>query len=159
MRNRGRLRDPYDSPLRDGNRDRLFGLLTQRAAASLLVYLVETNQNLAKWLQAFLHEHPIPRSGRPEELSGDLMLQTLLCLPEERIENPYTGESLTIDPRSLAQRILDVRSALAVEWVQDLAHVKAENADMLRQSLTLSLGAIATTDEELDDDGRPRLKE
>ena len=38
-RNRGRLRDPYDTPLRDGNRDRLYGLLTQRSVATLLHYL------------------------------------------------------------------------------------------------------------------------
>ena len=38
-RNRGRLRDPYGTPLRDGNRDRLYGLLTQRSVATLLHYL------------------------------------------------------------------------------------------------------------------------
>ncbi len=32
-------RDPNDTPLRDGNRDRLIGFLTERAAKTLLVYL------------------------------------------------------------------------------------------------------------------------
>lgn len=38
------IRDPYDTPLRDGNRDRLYGLLTERACATLLWYTFETNQ-------------------------------------------------------------------------------------------------------------------
>ena len=44
VRNRGRLRDPDNSPLRDGNRDVLFGLLTKRAIRTLVYYLSETNQ-------------------------------------------------------------------------------------------------------------------
>ena len=34
------MRSPYDSPLRDGNRDRLIGLLTERAVKTLMCYLV-----------------------------------------------------------------------------------------------------------------------
>jgi hypothetical protein len=44
VRNRGRLRDPDNSPLRDGNRDALFGLLTKKAIRTLVYYLTETNQ-------------------------------------------------------------------------------------------------------------------
>ena len=40
----GRTTDPYSTPLRDGNRDRLYGMLTQRSAATLLTYLSETNK-------------------------------------------------------------------------------------------------------------------
>lgn len=54
VRNRGRLRDPDDTPLRDGNRDRLFGLLTSRAVATLLTYSLETNQNQGQWLNNYL---------------------------------------------------------------------------------------------------------
>jgi hypothetical protein len=35
---------------------RLFGLLTSRAAATLLAYTYETNQNMAQWLNGFLSE-------------------------------------------------------------------------------------------------------
>lgn len=47
-RRRGRpawRRSPDDSPLRDGNRDRLVGLLTQRATRTLATYLSEMNLN------------------------------------------------------------------------------------------------------------------
>jgi hypothetical protein len=53
VRNRGRLRDPDNSPLRDGNRDALFGLLTKKAIRTLVYYLTETNQVcVAKRLRA-----------------------------------------------------------------------------------------------------------
>lgn len=53
-RRRGRpahLRSPDDSPLRDGNRDRLIGMLTQRAAKTLEYYFMETNLTYHSWLQ------------------------------------------------------------------------------------------------------------
>ena len=56
--------------------------------------------------------------------------------------------------RSLAQRILEIRAHLAKEWMEDLVHVKAENADLLRESLM----SFSTTSDELDDDGQPRKK-
>jgi hypothetical protein len=37
-------------------RDRLYGLLTTRAAATLLAYCFETNQVQAKWLTTFMSE-------------------------------------------------------------------------------------------------------
>ena len=52
-RRRGRpahVRSPDDSPLRDGNRDRLIGLLTKRAAKTLEYYFVETNLTYHHWL-------------------------------------------------------------------------------------------------------------
>ena len=51
-RRRGRpawTRSPDDSPFRDGNRDRLIGLLTERATKTLIYYLSETNQHLYYW--------------------------------------------------------------------------------------------------------------
>lgn len=52
-RRRGRpafKRRPDDSPLRDGNRDRLIGLLTMRAAKTLEYYFSETNLTYNQWL-------------------------------------------------------------------------------------------------------------
>lgn len=102
---------------------------------------------------------------------------------EQRLVNPYTQESLTIDPRSIAQRILDVRVLcgvmhhsphscthsfpppspflaqirvhLAKEWQEDLKWVRDENADMLRESLLCSLKDSPQPEGKIDDDGRP----
>lgn len=57
VRRRGRpahQRSPDDSPLRDGNRDRLIGLLTQRAAKTLEYYFIETNLTYHHWLSVCL---------------------------------------------------------------------------------------------------------
>ena len=56
-------RDPYDSPLRDGNRDRLMGLLTRRAVATLRQYCMETDPTVTLWLERYMHEHEIPLNG------------------------------------------------------------------------------------------------
>jgi hypothetical protein len=42
-------------------RDRLIGLLTERAARTLLYYLSETNLNVYHWFLCYLKENPIPR--------------------------------------------------------------------------------------------------
>ena len=40
---------PTPFECRDGNRDRLIGLLTERATKTLIYYLSETNQHLYYW--------------------------------------------------------------------------------------------------------------
>ena len=45
----------------DPNRDRLIGLLTERAARTLLYYLSETNLNVYHWFLCYMKENPIPR--------------------------------------------------------------------------------------------------
>ena len=154
---------------------RLFGLLTQRAAITLVFYLHETNQVLCKWFSNFVAANPVPRSGSNDESSGDELLRKLLCLGEQRIDNPcvhghrsnclkahpmsspfllrYTFESFSFDPGSLVSRLLEVRAELAREWAEDLRWVKAENADLLRSNLQCSLQLRVT--EGTDDDGRP----
>ncbi len=42
-------------------RDRLIGLLTERASRTLLYYLSETNQHVYHWLIVYIRENPIPR--------------------------------------------------------------------------------------------------
>lgn len=83
------------------------------------------------------------------------MLQALLCLPEQRVDNPYTLSSFTFDPRSLAQRVLDIRLELAREWAEDLRWVRDENADVLRATLACSLRLPPAVTQGTDDDGRP----
>ena len=58
-RNRtGRTHDPYSTPLRDANRDRLYGFLTARAAWTLLTYLVEINKAGASFLTEYMSVTP-----------------------------------------------------------------------------------------------------
>ena len=51
---------------------------------------------------------------------------------------------LTVDPRQVAQRIMDIRVQIARELQQDLNKIEEENMEMLRQSLMLSLEAQST---------------
>ena len=47
------------------SRDRLIGLLTERAARTLLYYLSETNLNVYHWFTVYIKENPIPRVRLP----------------------------------------------------------------------------------------------
>lgn len=55
-------------------------------------------------------QNPIPRKGEWGEISGDEFLLKMMMSPPQTIENPYTFERLTIEPRNLAMRILEVRA-------------------------------------------------
>ena len=46
-------------------RDRLIGLLTERAARTLLYYLSETNQHVYHWFIVYIRDNPIPRVTFP----------------------------------------------------------------------------------------------
>eukprot|EP00967_Tisochrysis_lutea_P128639 scaffold220289_cov16-Tisochrysis_lutea.AAC.1 len=75
-----------DTPLRDGNRDIMAGVLTERAAKTLLIYLQEMNPIVYQWLWRYMEAHPIPRKGAPwddirweQELHG--LMEALLVVP------------------------------------------------------------------------------
>ncbi|KAL6759503.1 hypothetical protein V8C86DRAFT_3133300 [Haematococcus lacustris] len=148
-RRRGRpahLRSPDDSPLRDGNRDRLIGLLTERAARTLLVYLQELNPSMYQWLFLYLKEHPIPLSGNWDEVSGEVFLRTMMSKPEETARVGHVTQELFrnattigVEPRALAQRIMDIRVQLSREFIQELTCVEQENSLLLRETLHASL--------------------
>lgn len=148
-RRRGRpawQRKPDDTPFRDGNRDRLVGLLTERAARTLCYYLSETNLNVHHWLMSYMQKYPIPRSGAWDDVSGETFLRNLLSMPLELAKWTTGRDPLYdnipgcgVDPRNLAQRIMAIRSQVAVEFIEDLKEVSEENSLLLRESLVTSL--------------------
>ena len=46
--------------------------------------------------------------------------------------NPYTFDSLTIDPKNIARRVLDIRVHLAKEWTADLKFVAVRRRRLAR---------------------------
>lgn len=143
---------PDDSPLRDGNRDRLLGLLTERAAKTLLFYCSETNQHLYHWLMDYIKKNPIPRDGAFEDVSGETFLMNLMVEPaisaraQPALDPLFDCSTpLTVDPRNVAQRIMDIRVAMSKEFQEDLSRIDEENMELLRRSLMVSLEAQATS--------------
>lgn len=135
------------------------GLLTQRAVRTLATYLAETNLNTYHWLIAFERANPIPRDkGTWEDVSGQTFLRTMLALPvgpakfETGRAAMYDHTKPTgVDPRSMAQRIMAIRSQIAGEWVADLGAVSEENALLLREAAAASLAV--TVDHPFDSAG------
>lgn len=142
------MRSPDDTPLRDGNRDRLMGLLTERAAKTLLYYFFEMNPTLYGWFSQYLKENKIPRDGSWDDVSGETFLRGLLLTPiEETTWGKQVGVDqlfdctggLIVDPRNIAQRVMEIRTQIAKEWIEDLGFVSEENSLLMRETLTSSL--------------------
>jgi hypothetical protein len=212
-RRRGRpawLRSPDDTPLRDGNRDRLMGLLTNRsdtlylllsfqmahahakdyradfldtasfddipcdflvtlsfrASKTLLYYFFELNPTLYGWFTQYMKDHPIPKDGNWDDISGETFLRELMAqaytetswgqqrgLPEMYDCTGYLG----VDPRNIAQRIMEIRSQIAKEWIEELKAVSEENALLMRESLVSSFSlenvTVAEPGNDANNDG------
>lgn len=211
-RRRGRaawLRSPDDTPLRDGNRDRLMGLLTDRyvvyllkykshrsmpkicqvfeqhlllnfislrrsiliflfpsffcsAARTLLTYCMELNPTLFGWLDNYLKTHEIPKIGTWDDVSGETFLRELLAAP---IEQTSWGQSvkvntlfdctgsILVNPRDVAQRIMEIRTQIAKEMIEDLKQVSEENALLMRETVLSSFSLDNVTVAEGGEDG------
>lgn len=131
------------------------GLLTDRAARTMLYYLFELNPTLYGWLSQYMKDNKIPKEGNWSDVSGETFLRDMLLTPIEEtrwgqqvgIDNLYdcTGR-LIVDPRNIAQRIMEIRSQIAKEWIEELKTVSEENALLLRETVTssFSLENIAT---------------
>ncbi|KAL4423174.1 hypothetical protein ABPG77_000307 [Micractinium sp. CCAP 211/92] len=140
---------PDDTPLRDGNRDRLMGILTDRATRTLEHSLQENNPALHVWLSAYLQQNSIPKDGNWSDVSGENFLRTLLTQPIEQISGSFSDEEPQFanaspiggDPRLVAQHIMDYRHAIAKEWIEELKLVQEENKLLLSESLMSSLNS------------------
>ncbi|GFH06514.1 uncharacterized protein HaLaN_01159, partial [Haematococcus lacustris] len=95
-----------------------------------------------QWLFLYLKEHPIPLSGNWDEVSGEVFLRTMMSKPEETARVGHVTQELFrnattigVEPRALAQRIMDIRVQLSREFIQELTCVEQENSLLLRETL------------------------
>lgn len=186
-RRRGRpawKRSPYDTPLRDGNRDRLIGLVTDRAARMLCTELsLGPDAALGAWFLAFVERHPIPRDGAWDDVSGEAFLRALLTMDftssewDAALFGPLVaaqGDPVEVDvkldadedvprmdPRALALRVMELRAQVAADFTAVLGGVKDANAELLREVLQRSLEgsggestSTSTTEKEKEKDGK-----
>jgi len=164
-RNRtGRTHDPYSTPLRDANRDRLYGFLTARAAWTLLTYLTEINKAGASFFSEYMANNPIPYHYGAEakivDVSGESFILGLMTMTPVNIDEKFRNNYITVDPPALAVRLLDIRLALHDEFVADLSHVREENADIMKVACLSNLEGsmkmecdVALTDDDFEAPG------
>ena len=113
--------------------------LACRAAKTLLYYFQETNVNYHHWLGDYIKQHPIPRDGKWDDVSGETFLRTLLTGGLTEAKAQVTEDmfscvrGLGIDPRVIAQRVMEIRKALAAEFIQVSTSV-AVLAEILHRS-------------------------
>ena len=78
--------------------------------------------------------------------SNLLTLASNHCLLQGRDAMYDNFGTCGVDPRNIAQRIMDIRSVLAKEFVADLSNIAEENALLMRESIaeSFSLNLDAT---------------
>lgn len=125
--------------------------------------MFELNPTLYGWWLRYLEDHPIPRDGNWDDISGETFLRELMALSYQEtswgsqrgVPSMYdcTG-SIGVDPRNLAQRVMDIRSQIAKEWIEELKSVSEENALLMRESLvnSFSLENLPVTESDTSDD-------
>jgi hypothetical protein len=93
---------------------------------------------------------PRSQDGKWDDVSGETFLRRLLSLPVQGTRwGEHSGADpmydatkyFGVDPRGIAQRVMEIRSQLAREMAQDLAGVAEENALLMRETLASSLAA------------------
>ena len=133
----------------------LENFLTQRSVQTLL-FLLRTGRDevTANWVHRFLGHQGMEQfhGTRGLKVSWDEYVIRLLTADTEEIVvslrkqsrrglspgNPYAPKdqwfNYTVDifPRDLGERVLTLRSALAREWIEDLATVEASQEEFLR---------------------------
>ena len=65
-----------------------------------------------------------------------------------------------VDPRNLAQRVMEIRTQIAKEWREELAGIGDENVTLMKETLfsSLSLGLGDVDSNENNNSEHPELK-
>jgi hypothetical protein len=108
---------------------------------------MELNPTLFGWLNNYMKDHKIPKDGNWDDVSGETFLRELLQAP---IQETRWGEtvgvnslfdctgSILVNPRDVAQRIMEIRTQIAKEMIDDLKQVSEENALLMRETVLSS---------------------
>ncbi|PXF46960.1 hypothetical protein BWQ96_03298 [Gracilariopsis chorda] len=124
--------DPFASdqtPLRYKNYHALKTLITSHAVSRLLPYVRDCGSNHDyMYLLQFCRAYGMIGDG-------DQFVRELMGRPIERRTHP----SYTIQPRSLALQVLELRTAVAAEWIEVMKFVPSEHMLMNRRILERSV--------------------
>jgi len=131
--------------------------------------LSELNPTVYAWFSNYLKSHKIPRDGNWDDVSGETFLRGLLAMPvEETNWGQQTGRNpmydntrpIGVDPRNLAQRVMEIRTQIAKEWREELAGIGDENVTLMKETLfsSLSLGLGDVDSNENNNSEHPELK-
>ena len=109
-----------------------------------------------------MKDHKIPKDGSWDDVSGETFLRELLLAP---MQETRWGESvgvntlfdctgsILVNPRDVAQRILEIRTQIAKEMIEDLKQVSEENASLMRETVLSSFTLDNITVAEGGEDG------
>lgn len=149
------------SPLRKGNFDLLYNLITQKAVVELLqsgVFVGENevqNEACLRYLDKFYRERVVTHFvgaqfyGKGDDFIEELMLSPPITMFEdlENEEGDFGENSeedaslcLQIEPLRIAEQILLKRDKLALEWLEVCSAVPSEHMDIRKLQLSRMMG-------------------
>ncbi|KAL7517271.1 hypothetical protein ACHAWX_002206, partial [Stephanocyclus meneghinianus] len=149
------------SPLRKGNFDLLYNLITQKAVVELLqsgVFVGENeveNEACLRYLDKFYRERVVTHFvgaqfyGKGDDFIEELMLSPPITMFEdlENEEGDFGENSeedaslpLQIEPLRIAEQILLRRDKLALEWLDVCSAVPSEHMDIRKLQLSRMMG-------------------
>lgn len=142
--------DPFSNdhtPLRYKNYIALKTLTTQHAVARLLPYTRDRGSNHEyMYLLQFVSSYGAIKDG-------DEFLRALMDRPLESRTNPV----YTIHPRSIALQILELRSAIAAEWIAVMEYIPEEQRLMNRAILERSINVSEAPGEDFPKRGNKKM--
>ena len=154
--------DPNDddafapSPLRKGNFDLLYSLITQKAIVQLIEngIVMGEDEMQNKMCSAFLEQYYKERVeshfigsqwyGRGDEFIEGLMLSSPLIVTRNNGQDYDSivdrSQTLEIEPLRIAEQILLTRDKLALDWVAVMEDIPSDHTEIRRAQLTRLTG-------------------
>lgn len=123
--------DGEGTPLRESNFDLLKTAVTHGALLRLQQELRQepTLEHQAEWLTVFAKQHGAAFRPGGAEYSPHAGREFILLMMEQpvSVSTSLGGNPRFLDPLSLAERLMDLREELALEWSEAMQHVPAEH--------------------------------
>jgi hypothetical protein len=151
------------SPLRKGNFDLLYNLITQAAVVDLLrngVFLGGNeilNESSLRYLEQFYRERVVTHFvGAQVYWKGDDFIEELmLASPIVMYNDLEDGDEddtdpLEIEPLRVAEQILLRRDKLAFEWFKIMEAVPSDHTEIRRMQLARAMGQNINVDQKAD---------
>eukprot|EP00591_Stephanopyxis_turris_P003999 CAMPEP_0195508900 /NCGR_PEP_ID=MMETSP0794_2-20130614/1992_1 /TAXON_ID=515487 /ORGANISM="Stephanopyxis turris, Strain CCMP 815" /LENGTH=458 /DNA_ID=CAMNT_0040635989 /DNA_START=82 /DNA_END=1459 /DNA_ORIENTATION=- len=142
--------DNHPSPLRKGNFDLLLLMSTQEAIHRVLNkkeedYDAESKDQFCEvtvdYLKSFYGMRLLSHfTGNQKYGRTDDFLEELLTSTPKIIEDEKTGKTVLIDPLNVAERILNEREKVALEWQEIVQENSEELTEIRRQQMNCMMG-------------------
>ena len=140
------------SPLRKGNFDLLYNLITQEAVVNLLQngFYIDDNQVLndscLRYLEKFYRERVLTHFvgaqfyWKGDDFIDEMMLASPIVMYDDMGNDEAETISLEIEPLRIAEQVLLRRDYLALEWLKIMEEIPSDHTEIRSMQLERMMG-------------------